>query len=138
LFQQLLATACGDAKLWPEDIVLAFNLSPVQMEDRLLTSRILEILKTAGRPPARLEVKITENALIEDPELAASIIDDLHNAGIQIAFDDFGTGYSSLAQLARYKFDKIKIDESSVSSLRKKGRATRQNRPGTPEPKQGP
>ncbi|WP_426233008.1 putative bifunctional diguanylate cyclase/phosphodiesterase [Pararhizobium sp. DWP3-4] len=122
LFQQLLGTACEDAKLWPEDIVLAFNLSPVQMEDRLLTSRILEILKTAGLPPARLEVEITENALIEDPELAASIIDDLHNAGIQIALDDFGTGYSSLAQLARYKFDKIKIDKSFVSSLRKCGR----------------
>jgi diguanylate cyclase (GGDEF)-like protein len=121
LFQQLLATACEDAKLWSDDIVLAFNLSPVQMEDRLLTSRILEILKAAGLPPARLEVEITENALIEDPDLAASIIDDLHTAGIQIALDDFGTGYSSLAQLARYKFDKIKIDKSFVSSLRNKG-----------------
>jgi len=121
LFQQLLKAACEDAKLWSDDIVLAFNLSPVQMEDRLLASRILEILKTAGLPPERLEVEITENALIEDPDLAALIIDDLHNAGIQIALDDFGTGYSSLAQLARYKFDKIKIDKSFVSSLRNKG-----------------
>ena len=121
LFQQLLTTACEDAKLWSDDIVLAFNLSPVQMEDRLLTSRILEILKTAGLPPVRLEVEITENALIEDPDSAASIIDDLHNAGIQIALDDFGTGYSSLAQLARYKFDKIKIDKSFVTSLRNTG-----------------
>ncbi len=121
LFQQLLKVACEDAKLWSDDIVLSFNLSPVQMEDRLLTSRILEILKAVGLSPARLEVEITENALIEDPDLAASIIDDLHNAGIQIALDDFGTGYSSLAQLARYKFDKIKIDKSFVSSLRNKG-----------------
>jgi diguanylate cyclase (GGDEF)-like protein len=118
LFQQLLTTACEDAKLWPEHVVLSFNVSAVQMEDRLLTSRILKILETAGLAPCRLEVEITENALIRDPDVAASIIDDLHSAGIQIALDDFGTGYSSLAQLARYQFDKIKIDKSFVRSAR--------------------
>jgi diguanylate cyclase (GGDEF)-like protein len=118
LFQQLLKTACEDAKLWPDSISLSFNLSAVQMEDRLLTSRILGILDEAGLAPRRLEVEITENALIQDPDLAASIIEDLHNAGIQIALDDFGTGYSSLAQLARYRFDKIKIDKSFVKSTR--------------------
>ncbi len=63
-------------------------------------------------------MEITENALIQDPELAASIVDDLHKAGIQVALDDFGTGYSSLAQLARYRFDKIKIDKSFVKASR--------------------
>lgn len=52
--------------------------------------------------------------MIKDPDLAASIIEDLHKGGIRIALDDFGTGYSSLAQLARYRFDKIKIDKSFV------------------------
>ncbi|MDE1993666.1 MAG: EAL domain-containing protein [Rhizobiaceae bacterium] len=118
LFQQLLKTACEDAKLWPGHICLSFNLSAVQMEDRLLTSRILKILEDAGLDPERLEVEITENALIQDPDLAATIIGDLHKAGIQIALDDFGTGYSSLAQLARYQFDKIKIDKSFVKSAR--------------------
>ena len=118
LFQQLLKTACSDAKHWPEHVSLSFNLSAVQMEDRLLTSRILKILDDAGLDPGRLEVEITENALIQDPELAASIVDDLHKAGIQIALDDFGTGYSSLAQLARYRFDKIKIDKSFVKASR--------------------
>ncbi|MDO9418593.1 putative bifunctional diguanylate cyclase/phosphodiesterase [Pararhizobium sp.] len=116
LFQQLLKNACQDAKLWPEHVSLSFNLSAVQMEDRLLTSRILKILDDAGLQPGRLEVEITENALIQDPDLAASIIEDLHTAGIRIALDDFGTGYSSLAQLARYRFDKIKIDKSFVKS----------------------
>jgi diguanylate cyclase (GGDEF)-like protein len=114
LFEQLLKTACEDATRWPEEVVLAFNLSAVQLEDRFLTSRILKILHEAALAPERLEVEITENALIVDPDLAASIIEDLHGAGIQIALDDFGTGYSSLAQLTRYRFDKIKIDKSFV------------------------
>jgi len=117
LFQQLLKTACSDAKLWPENICLSFNLSAVQMEDRLLASRLLEIVEEAGFAPQRLEIEITENALIKDPALAAAIIDDLHAAGILVALDDFGTGYSSLSQLARYAFDKIKIDQSFVRSL---------------------
>lgn len=116
LFQQLLKRACEDAKSWPEHVSLSFNVSAIQMDDRLLASRILKILDGAAFPPCRLEVEITENALIRDPDLAASIIDDLHDAGIQIALDDFGTGYSSLAQLARYQFDKIKIDKSFVRS----------------------
>jgi diguanylate cyclase (GGDEF)-like protein len=116
LFKQLLARACRDAHAWPEHLTLSFNLSPVQMEDRLLVSRVLKILSKAGIEPHRLEIEITENALVRDPDLAACIIDDLHQAGIQIALDDFGTGYSSLAQLARYKFDKIKIDKSFVAT----------------------
>lgn len=116
LFQKLLKKACEDAKQWPSQISLSFNLSAVQMEDRLLASRILSVLADAGLAPERLEIEITENALIQDPDLASSIIDDLHSAGIQIALDDFGTGYSSLAQLAKYRFDKIKIDKSFVKS----------------------
>ncbi len=117
LFQQLLSTACRDAKSWPQHIGLSFNLSAVQMEDRLLAARILEVVEDAGFAPERLEIEITENALIKDPTLAAAIIDDLHAAGILVALDDFGTGYSSLSQLARYAFDKIKIDQSFVRSL---------------------
>ena len=117
LFQQLLAQACRDATAWPSHVTLSFNVSPVQMEDRLLASRILEVLKANGLPPERLEVEITENALMQDPELTAEVIQKLHDAGIQIALDDFGTGYSSLSQLARYNFDKIKIDKSFVATF---------------------
>ncbi|WP_117190391.1 putative bifunctional diguanylate cyclase/phosphodiesterase [Rhizobium terrae] len=115
LFEQLLSKACRDAQLWPEPLSLSFNVSPVQMEDRLLVSRILHILHQTGLPSSRLEIEITENALIGDPEFAAATIEQFHAAGIQVALDDFGTGYSSLSQLARFKFDKIKIDKSFVS-----------------------
>jgi diguanylate cyclase (GGDEF)-like protein len=116
LFEQLLSQACRDAKSWSEPLLLSFNVSPVQIEDRLLPSRILNILAETGLPASRLEIEITENALIGDPDLAASTIEQLHAAGIQVALDDFGTGYSSLSQLARFRFDKIKIDKSFVSS----------------------
>ncbi|WP_413710184.1 putative bifunctional diguanylate cyclase/phosphodiesterase [Rhizobium sp. Rhizsp82] len=116
LFENLLSQACRDALGWHAHIVLSFNISPVQMEDRLLASRILKVLAASGLPPERLEIEITENALIQDPAIAAVILDELHAAGVQIALDDFGTGYSSLAQLARYRFDKIKIDKSFVAT----------------------
>ncbi|MBX4891750.1 putative bifunctional diguanylate cyclase/phosphodiesterase [Rhizobium bangladeshense] len=118
LFEDLLAQACSDALTWPAHVMLSFNVSAVQMEDRLLTSRILKVLSASRLPPQRLEIEITENALIQDPAVAAVILEELHAAGIQIALDDFGTGYSSLAQLARYRFDKIKIDKSFIATYR--------------------
>jgi diguanylate cyclase (GGDEF)-like protein len=118
LFENLLGQACHDALGWHDHITLSFNVSPVQMEDKLLASRIFKVLAANGLPPHRLEVEITENALIQDPAIAAVILDELHNAGVQIALDDFGTGYSSLSQLARYRFDKIKIDKSFVATYR--------------------
>ncbi|KQV66036.1 EAL domain-containing protein [Rhizobium sp. Root1220] len=118
LFEDLLTQACNDALAWDEDVTLSFNVSPVQMEDKLLASRIFKVLAANGVPPHRLEIEITENALIQDPAVAALILDELHEAGVQIALDDFGTGYSSLAQLARYRFDKIKIDKRFVATCR--------------------
>ncbi|OWW01499.1 diguanylate cyclase [Rhizobium sp. R72] len=118
LFEDLLAQACRDALAWDDHVTLSFNVSPVQMEDKLLASRIFKVLSANGLPPHRLEIEITENALIQDPAIAAIILDELHDAGVQIALDDFGTGYSSLAQLARYRFDKIKIDKSFIATCR--------------------
>ncbi len=118
LFEDLLSQACSDALEWDDHITLSFNVSPVQMEDRLLTARIFKALTINTLPAHRLEIEITENALIQDPASAAAILDELHDAGVQIALDDFGTGYSSLSQLARYRFDKIKIDRSFIATYR--------------------
>jgi diguanylate cyclase (GGDEF)-like protein len=117
LADQLLQKACVDARNWPDDIRLAFNISPAQLNDKLLGLRILRILGSVGFPPHRLEVEITESALVRDIELAETILSDLHDSGITIALDDFGTGYSSLSQLSKFKFDKIKIDRSFVASF---------------------
>ncbi|MBG0511596.1 EAL domain-containing protein [Agrobacterium sp. MOPV5] len=117
LTDQLLRRACTDALSWPSDVILSFNLSPIQLSDRLLGLRILKILGDVGLPAHRIELEVTESAIIQDVITARSILDDLVNAGVKIALDDFGTGYSSLSQLSNYQFDKIKIDRSFVASF---------------------
>jgi len=85
-----------------------------------LADAVMTALGEAGLPPERLEVEITETALIES---AAECLPALHrfkNAGIAIALDDFGTGYSSLSQLTMFPFDKIKIDKSFTQNLTKR------------------
>ncbi|MBY3133250.1 putative bifunctional diguanylate cyclase/phosphodiesterase [Rhizobium laguerreae] len=117
LTDQLLRHACTDALSWPSELVLSFNLSPIQLSDRLLGLRILKILGDVGLPAHRVELEVTESAIIQDAVTARIVLDDLVNAGVGIALDDFGTGYSSLSQLSNYRFDKIKIDRSFVSSF---------------------
>ena len=117
LSEQLLRQACTDAVSWPSNTVLAFNISPTQLTDKLLGLRIVQILGETGLTPNRLEIEITETALVRDIDAAVAIISSLHDAGISVALDDFGTGYSSLGQLSKLRFDKVKIDRSFVASF---------------------
>lgn len=117
LGDQLLRRACLDAKAWPANFFLAFNVSPIQLRDPLLGLRILSILGQTGFNPHRLEIEITEGLVVENIELAQAMVDDLRQAGVRIALDDFGTGHATLTQLLSFHFDKIKIDKSYVSRL---------------------
>lgn len=117
LSDNLLRQACLDALHWPDTVRLAFNISPMQFIDRQLGLRIMKILNETGYPPHRLEIEITETALIHDVDMASRILRDLRETGIRIALDDFGTGYSNLSQLSKFQFDKIKIDRSFVMSF---------------------
>jgi len=117
LGEQLLRIACRDAKSWPAEYTLSFNISPMQLRDPTLGLRVLRILGETGLPPARLELEITESAIVSDALLAQKMIDELRAAGVRIALDDFGTGYATMSQLLSLRFDKIKIDRSFVNSL---------------------
>ncbi|GGK49189.1 putative bifunctional diguanylate cyclase/phosphodiesterase [Salinarimonas ramus] len=117
LFESLLKRACRDAIAWPKDVVLSFNLSPVQLVEPTLGLRVLAILGETGLSPQRLEIEVTESALVRDVSTASRILEDLHRAGVRIAIDDFGTGYSSLAHLSHLAFDRIKIDKSFVDTF---------------------
>jgi diguanylate cyclase (GGDEF)-like protein len=119
LGDQLLLKACREAAKWPSHVTLAFNVSPVQFRDPQLGLRILQILSETGLPASRLEIEITETALMKNLSQAEVMLGALHAAGIRVALDDFGTGYSSLAQLSRFRFDKIKIDRSFVAAFEK-------------------
>ncbi|MDF2233959.1 EAL domain-containing protein [Albimonas sp. CAU 1670] len=115
LSERLLAEACAEATRWPAEVRLSFNLSPAQMGDPELAGRLLATLEASGLPPERLQVEVTETAVMRCPDMGALILDGLREAGVQVALDDFGAGYSSLAQLARLSFDAIKIDRGFVS-----------------------
>ena len=117
LSDQLFRRACLDAEAWPATFVLAFNVSPVQLRDPTLGSRLLSILWQTGFNPHRLEIEITESALVENIGVAQTVIDQLRQAGVRIVLDDFGTGYATLSQLLSFHLDKIKIDRSFVSRL---------------------
>ena len=117
LGDRLLRHACRDAVAWPDDIILAFNLSPRQLKDPALALRILAVLRDTGLPPRRLEIEITESAFVGDITLARKIIEELRAVGVQVALDDFGTGYATLSQLISLHFDKIKIDRSFIRRL---------------------
>jgi diguanylate cyclase (GGDEF)-like protein len=117
LGDQLLRRACLDATAWPAHFVLAFNVSPLQLHDPTLGLRILSILGQTGLNPRRLEIEITESALVQNIGVAQAVLGQLRQAGVRIALDDFGTGYATFSQLLSFRLDKIKIDRSFVSRL---------------------
>jgi diguanylate cyclase (GGDEF)-like protein len=117
LTDQLLQTACEAARNWPEHVFLSFNISAVELRNRDLPTRILSILAHVGFSPGRLEIEITESALVRDLSAAREALSRLREAGVSLALDDFGTGYSSLYHLRNFKVDKIKIDRSFIHNM---------------------
>ena len=115
--EQLLRRACRIAARWPADIGLACNISPVQLRDLDLPGSIAAILEETGFPAHRLEIELTEGALIGDLDLARTLLGRLKASGVRLVLDDFGTGYSSLRNLRSLPFDKIKIDRSFVAAI---------------------
>lgn len=113
----MLAQACRDAARWPLDITLSMNVSPVQLRDRRFPELLLESLRAHGFPPQRLELEITETALIGDVDEVRDILVRLRAAGIKVSLDDFGMGYSSLNHLRQFRIDKVKIDKSFTGTV---------------------
>jgi EAL domain-containing protein (putative c-di-GMP-specific phosphodiesterase class I) len=114
---KILRESCLIAQRWPDDVTLSINISPVQLKNAWLSARLLAILAETGFPPQRLIVEVTENAIIDDLELATEVFTSLQNAGVKLALDDFGKGYSSLSHLHQLKFNHLKIDSSFIRSL---------------------
>lgn len=116
----LLQTACADAASWPKDVKVAVNLSAVQFRKNNLVDVVIYALAQSGLPPERLELEITETALIESATECLPVLHQFKNLGIAVALDDFGTGYSSLSQLMMFPFNKIKVDKSFIQNLTKR------------------
>ncbi|NVP56251.1 putative bifunctional diguanylate cyclase/phosphodiesterase [Mycoplana rhizolycopersici] len=117
LSETLLRKAAEAALSWPKELFLSFNLSSAQLMDPKTSLTTLAILNRVGLDPRRLELEITETAVMTDAETAQKIIAELRGAGVRISLDDFGTGQSSLGRLRDFTFDKVKIDRAFVSRI---------------------
>ena len=113
----VIGEACRTAMNWPEDVRIAVNLSPVQFRSLALPRVIEEALARSGLAPQRLELEVTESALLQDGDDVRAMLRELRALGVTVALDDFGTGYASLGYLQQFPFDKIKIDRSFVSQI---------------------
>jgi diguanylate cyclase (GGDEF)-like protein len=112
-----LREACKICKTWPADISVAVNLSAVQFRVGSIVDMVNGALKDSGLEPSRLEIEITETAILNDMEHAVLVLEELSAIGVRISLDDFGTGYSSLSYLHKLPLDKLKIDKSFIDDL---------------------
>ncbi len=117
----VLKEACLQGRRWIESgqpfMTVAINLSPHQFKRSNIVDVVSRILAETGFPADRLELELTESALMQQEEKAVTMLHLLRAQGIRLAIDDFGTGYSSLAYLKRFPLDVLKIDKSFVDDI---------------------
>jgi EAL domain-containing protein (putative c-di-GMP-specific phosphodiesterase class I) len=113
----VMRTACCEAAKWGRPLTIAVNVSAVQIHHANFAHTVHEILFETGLKPTRLELEITETALVRDLNRALATLRRIKMLGVRVAMDDFGTGYSSLSNLRAFPFDKIKIDGSFIKSV---------------------
>ncbi|MDB5562655.1 MAG: diguanylate cyclase [Hyphomicrobiales bacterium] len=113
----VLRTATMECRNWPEEVRVAVNISARDFRGGDLVGMVADALAESGLAPHRLEIEVTETAVIEERDAANSILTKLAKQGIGIALDDFGTGYSSLSYLQALPFTKLKIDRSFVADI---------------------
>ena len=99
------------------DVTMSINLSNIQFSQPGLVDYILGVLDRLSLPPSSIKLEITESVLMENPETATTMLNELRDQGIRISLDDFGTGYSSLSYLHRFPIDTLKIDRSFVMRM---------------------
>lgn len=119
----VLEQACRAATQWPGGVRVAVNLSPLQFRGNLATQQVSNALRQSGLPPQRLEVEITETALLDESDAAETAFESFRAQGISVALDDFGTGYSSMSYLRRLTFSRIKIDQTFLDGLEQGGQS---------------
>jgi diguanylate cyclase (GGDEF)-like protein len=112
----VLETACRQATTWPNHIKLAVNVSAVQLRKADFDVVVNEALSGARLAPQRLELEISETALIKSMD-CLPLLQKLKELGVSIVLDDFGTGQLTLSQLPMFPFDKIKIDSSFIGNM---------------------
>ena len=117
LGEWVMRRACTDAMGWDDRSKVAVNVSPVQLAHADLPQLFHRIMLETGLPPRRLEIELTETAIMANRDRALHVLRQIKALGVGVALDDFGTGYSSLETLRTFPFDKIKLDRLFVAEL---------------------
>lgn len=122
----VLVAACAQIRAWLdqglEPVRLSINISAAHFQQRGFVGFVLNTLKRFELAPERIELEITEGALIRDVTFALESLRTLREKGIRLALDDFGTGYCSLSYLKAMPIDKLKIDQSFIRDITHSGR----------------
>ena len=119
----MLAAAAHECTKWPEQVSVSVNLSAKDFRDADIVRKVKEALADSKLAPRRLEIEVTETALLDDKSSTREHIEQLKALGIRIALDDFGTGYSSLSYLHTLPLDKVKIDRSFLADVNRNPRS---------------
>ncbi len=114
LGEWVLRRSCEEAAQWREPVVVAVNVSPVQLREESFAQTVASVLRDCHLPPSRLNIEVTETVLMSDDGPTRRNVEKLRAMGIGLALDDFGTGFSTLSNLCRFSFDTLKIDSSFV------------------------
>ncbi|RZM36857.1 MAG: EAL domain-containing protein [Sphingomonas sp.] len=110
----VIMEACRQLSGWSPHLTVAINVSAAQLKSEALVHHLTQAILVHGVMADRVEIEITETALIDDADRTAATIDRIRRIGVKVALDDFGTGQSSLSHLRDFQFDRIKIDRSFV------------------------
>lgn len=117
----VMETACRQMLAWmaqtPQPLRIAVNLSNSQFQDPGLMTGLTRLLTELGMPPDRVELELTENIVMPNPDEAARMLKQLKELGLRLALDDFGTGTSSISHLRTLPFDTVKIDRSFIANI---------------------
>src|SRR5690606_9408294 len=117
LGEWVMRTACSEAASWTNPLMVAVNVSAVQVHAPNFVAFVRQVLAETGLDPSRLEIEITETAMIRNINRALSSLRQIKALGVKVAMDDFGTGYSSLSNLRAFPFDRIKVDQSFIRAV---------------------
>jgi EAL domain-containing protein (putative c-di-GMP-specific phosphodiesterase class I) len=119
----IIRAATQECARWPNPISVSINLSAKDFRNEDVVGKIANALKQTRLAPSRLEVEVTETALLDDRAQTRTYIEQIKALGVRIALDDFGTGYSSLSYLHTLPLDKVKIDRSFIVDVTRNQRS---------------
>jgi len=117
----VMEEACKQSMEWrasgEKDFKIAVNVSIRQLEDPEFVNTVSDIIDDSGIDPGALQLELTENMIMDNPESNVAILNQLKGLGVSLSIDDFGTGYSSLSYLQKFPIDELKIDRSFISEI---------------------